>query len=151
MSTPEITFALGLKPAAAVEWLKAKGVTAENYRNLTASEIAKVYTIARISDLEMLNDIKQSMITAADNAQSYQNWRKDILQHLQNKGWLHPNGHNGKDIIDPQTGEVFGAPRRPRLPRRPAGAATAALAAAWLACGAGLRFCQPGAACKWYL
>lgn len=112
MSTPEITFALGLKPAAAVEWLKAKGVTAENYRNLTASEIAKVYTIARISDLEMLNDIKQSMITAADNGQSYQNWRKDILQHLQNKGWLHPNGHNGKDIIDPQTGEVFGAPRR---------------------------------------
>ena len=33
-----------------------------------------------------------------------------------------------------------------RATRRPAGAATAALAAAWLACGAGLRFCQPGAA-----
>lgn len=109
---PSIKFALGLKPEAAIEWLKAKGVTAESYRNLTASEIAKVYTIARISDLEMLNDIKQSMITAADNGQSYQNWRKDILQHLQNKGWLHPNGHNGKEIIDPATGEVFGSPRR---------------------------------------
>lgn len=105
-------FALGLKPEKAIEWLQAKGVTAESYRNLTASEIAKVYTIARITDLEMLNDIKQSMVKAADEGQSFQHWRKDILQHLQNKGWLHPNGHNGKEIIDPATGEVFGAPRR---------------------------------------
>ncbi|MFV2030603.1 phage minor head protein [Neisseria sp. S1] len=109
---PSINFALGLKPAKAIEWLKAKNVTAENYRNLTASEIAKVYTIARMTDLDMLHDIKQSMITAKENGLSYQDWRKDILQHLQNKGWLHPNGHNGQDIIDPKTGEVFGPPRR---------------------------------------
>ncbi|UOO77323.1 minor capsid protein [Neisseria sp. Dent CA1/247] len=109
---PSIKFALGLKPAKAIEWLQAKGVTAESYRNLTASEIAKVYTIARITDLDMLNDIKQSMIKAADSGQAFADWRKDILQHLQNKGWLHPNGHNGQDIIDPKTGEVFGTPRR---------------------------------------
>ncbi|UOO81177.1 minor capsid protein [Uruburuella testudinis] len=112
MRAPEIKFALGLKPAAAIEWLKAKGITAESYRNLTASEIAKVYTIARMSDLDMLNDIKQSMVKSADSGQSFNAWKKDILQHLQNKGWLHPNGHNGKDIIDPGTGEVFGSPRR---------------------------------------
>lgn len=109
---PSIKFALGLKPAKAIEWLQAKGVTTESYRNLTASEIAKVYTIARITDLDMLNDIKQSMIKAADNGQAFADWRKDILQHLQNKGWLHPNGHDGKVIIDPTSGEVFGAPRR---------------------------------------
>nr|DAK44694.1 MAG TPA: minor capsid component [Caudoviricetes sp.] len=109
---PSIKFALGLKPAKAIEWLQAKGVTAESYRNLTASEIAKVYTIARITDLDMLNDIKQSMIKAADNGQAFADWHKDILQHLQNKGWLHPNGHDGKVIIDPTSGEVFGAPRR---------------------------------------
>ena len=107
-----MNFALGLKPEKAIAWLKAKGVTAQSYRNLTASEIAKVYSIAHITDLEMLNDIKQSMVKAADAGQSFQHWRKDILQHLQNKGWLHPNGHNGKEIIDPNTGEVFGAPRR---------------------------------------
>lgn len=109
---PKISFALGLKPAKAIEWLKAKGVTAESYRNLTPSEIAKVYTIARITDLDMLNDIKQSMVAAADKGQPFEQWRAGILQHLQNKGWLHPNGHNGHDIIDPKTGEVFGAPRR---------------------------------------
>ena len=54
----------------------------------------------------------QSMIKAADNGQAFADWRKDILQHLQNKGWLHPNGHDGKVIIDPTSGEVFGAPRR---------------------------------------
>lgn len=109
---PKLSFALGLKPEKAIEWLKAKGVTADSYRNLTASEIAKVYTIARMTDLDMLNDIKQSMIKAAEGGQAFADWRKGILQHLQNKGWLHPNGHNGQDIIDPKTGEVFGAPRR---------------------------------------
>lgn len=109
---PKINFALGLAPEKAIEWLKTKQVTAENYRNLTDSEIAKVYTIARMTDLDMLNDIKQSMIKAASDGQSYADWHKDILQHLQNKGWLHHNGHDGKVIIDPTSGEVFGAPRR---------------------------------------
>lgn len=108
----KINFVLGLAPEKAVEWLKTKQVTAESYRNLTASEIAKVYTIARMTDLDMLNDIKQSMVKAASDGQSYNDWLKDILQHLQNKGWLHPNGHDGKVIIDPGSGEVFGAPRR---------------------------------------
>lgn len=109
---PKINFALGLPPGKAIEWLKTKQVTAENYRNLTASEIAKVYTIARMTDLDMLNDIKQSMVKAASDGQSYSDWNKNLLQHLQNKGWLHPNGHDGKVIIDPNSGEVFGAPRR---------------------------------------
>lgn len=109
---PKINFALGLPPEKAIAWLKTKQVSAENYRNLTASEIAKVYTIARMTDLDMLNDIKQSMGKAASDGQSFADWNKGILQHLQNKGWLHPNGHDGKVIIDPNSGEVFGAPRR---------------------------------------
>ncbi|MRN38941.1 phage head morphogenesis protein [Neisseria sp. N95_16] len=109
---PKINFALGSAPEKAIEWLKTKQVTAENYRNLTDSEIAKVYTIARMTDLDMLNDIKQSMVKAASDGQSFADWNKGILQHLQNKGWLHPNGHDGKVIIDPTSGEVFGAPRR---------------------------------------
>lgn len=107
---PNINFALGLPPEKAIEWLKTKQITAENYRNLTASEIAKVYTIVRMTDLDMLNDIKQSMVKAASDGQSYADWNKNLLQHLQNKGWLHPNGHDGKVIIDPNSGEVFGAP-----------------------------------------
>ena len=112
MPHPDIKFALGLTPQKAVEWLKLKQVTAQGYRHLTPSEIAKVYTIARITSLDMLNDIKESMVVAAQTGQSFHGWRAGILQLLQNKGWLHPNGRNGKDIIDPETGEVFGSPRR---------------------------------------
>lgn len=109
---PNINFALDLPPKKAIEWLKTKQVTAENYRHLTPSEIAKVYTIARMTDLDMLNDIKQGMVQAAEQGKSFHAWKKELLQHLANKGWLHPNGHNGKEIIDPKTGEVFGTPRR---------------------------------------
>lgn len=108
----KISFAFGGKPEAAIEWLKVKKVSTENYRHLTPSEIAKVYTIARISDLDMLNDIKQGMIRAAENGQSLHSWKKELLNHLAAKGWLHPNGHNGKEITDPNTGEIFGTPRR---------------------------------------
>ena len=107
-----IKFAFGLPPKKAIEWLKAKGISAENYRNLTESELAKVYTIARMTDLDMLNDIKQSMIQAAEQGKAFSAWKKDVLQHMANKGWIHPNGHDGKEIIDPKTGEVFGTPRR---------------------------------------
>lgn len=112
MPAPDLGFALSLPPKKAIEWLESKKVTAESYRNLTASEIAKVYTVARMTDLDMLNDIKTSMVESAKSGQSYDDWRKGILNLLSGKGWLHPNGHNGKDIIDPTTGEVFGAPRR---------------------------------------
>ena len=109
---PNINFVLDLPPKKAIEWLKTKKVTAENYRNLTESEIAKVYTIAKMTDLDMLQDIKSSLIAAAEQGKPFAAWKKDLLQHLANKGWLHPNGHNGKEIIDPKTGEIFGTPRR---------------------------------------
>ncbi len=108
----DIKFVFGLPPKKAIEWLKTKHVTAENYRNLTESELAKVYTIARMTDLDMLNDIKQGMVRAAENGMPFHAWQKSLLQHMADKGWLHPNGHNGTEIIDPKTGEVFGAPRR---------------------------------------
>lgn len=108
----KISFALNLPPKKAIEWLKTKQVTAESYRNLTASEIAKLYTIARITDLDMLQDIKSCMIAAAEQGKPFAEWKNELLQHMANKGWLHPNGHNGREIIDPNTGEIFGTPRR---------------------------------------
>lgn len=108
----KVNFALGLKPQKAIEWLQAKGVTAENYRNLTASEMAKVYSIARMTDLDMLNDMKQSMVKAADEGVPFGQFKKDLLQHMQNKGWLHQDSKGKPEIIDPGTGEVFGSPRR---------------------------------------
>ena len=125
---PNINFVLDLPPKKAIEWLKTKKMTAENYRNLTESEIAKVYTIAKMTDLDMLQDIKSSLIAAAEQGKPFAAWKKDLLQHLANKGWLHPNGHNGKDIIDPKTGEIFGSatdigihsiPRRWRISTAP--------------------------------
>lgn len=108
----DIDFVLNLPPQQAIDWLKSRQPTAENYRNLTASELAKAHTVARMTDLDMLQDIKSSMIRAAEQGKPFAAWQKELLQHMADKGWLHPNGHNGTDIIDPKTGEIFGPPRR---------------------------------------
>lgn len=73
---PNINFVLDLPPKKAIEWLKTKKVTAENYRNLTESEIAKVYTIAKMTDLDMLQDIKSSLIAAAEQGKPFAAWKK---------------------------------------------------------------------------
>jgi SPP1 gp7 family putative phage head morphogenesis protein len=109
---PEFNFVLGLPPAKVIEWLQAKGVTTQNYRQLTASEIAKVYTIARISDLDMLQTIKAEMVKSAQTGTAFDGFKRELLDKMQQAGWLHPDGNGGREIIDPESGEVFGAPRR---------------------------------------
>ena len=108
----KLEFAFGLAPAKAIEWLEKKGVTDKNYREMTASEIAKSYSIARMTDLDMMQSIKDAMVQAAKDGVPYAEFKKNVLNHMQTAGWVHPDGSGGKQIIDPGTGEVFGAPRR---------------------------------------
>lgn len=108
----KLEFAFGLAPTKAIEWLEKKGVTNKNYREMTASEIAKSYTIARMTDLDMMQSIKDAMVQAAKDGVPYAEFKKNVLNHMQTAGWVHPDGSGGKQIIDPGTGEVFGAPRR---------------------------------------
>ncbi|WP_066568061.1 phage minor head protein [Snodgrassella sp. CFCC 13594] len=109
---PKLSFALDLPPTKAIDWLKAKGVTTQSYRELTASELAKVVTVSRITDLDMLQSIKDAMVKSAAEGTPFSTFKKELLNHMQTAGWLHPDGNGGKEIIDPKSGEVYGAPRR---------------------------------------
>lgn len=109
---PAINFSLKLPPQKAIEWLEKKGVTVKNYREMTDSELAKSMTIARISDLDMLQSIKNALTESAKNGVPYAQFKRDVLQHMQAAGWLHKGESEKLEIIDPETGEVFGSPRR---------------------------------------
>ena len=60
----------------------------------------KTFTIAKITQIDLLYDIKESLQKALAKGQSFNAWKKDIAPTLQKAGWL------GKtQVINPTTKE----------------------------------------------
>lgn len=113
-------FAIGMEPTEAIEFLRQKKMLAGKVfvKDLQDSALARATTIARLSSLEMTNDIYQSLETAMREGKGFNQWKKDLLGDFERKGWIFGKDKNisrGKDgnlLADPQTGEYFGTPRR---------------------------------------
>jgi SPP1 gp7 family putative phage head morphogenesis protein len=112
MLMAKTAFALNLPPEKAIKWLEDQGVSIQNRREMSPEEAAKVITVARISNLDMMQNIKTALVDSAKNGTPYAQFKKDILSHMQAAGWVHKDENGQPEIIDPDTGEVFGSPRR---------------------------------------
>lgn len=104
-------FALGLTPQKAIDWFAKKQISTANYRDLTAAEHAKSFTVAGMSNLDMLSELKTSLDNAVANGTPYNAWKKDIFKHLKSKGWV-KSVDGVTEIFDPETGEYFGGSHR---------------------------------------
>ena len=119
MSKP-LSFLFGLEPTQAIEFLHNKKLLATKVfkKSLHDSAIARATTIARLSSLEMTNDIYKSMEVAKKEGKSFTQWKKDLVSEFEKKGWVFghdksiSHGIDGKLLADPKTGEYFGTPRR---------------------------------------
>ncbi|HII3712212.1 TPA: phage minor head protein [Pasteurella multocida] len=119
MSKP-LSFLFGLEPTQAIEFLHNKKLLATKVfkKSLHDSAIARATTIARLSSLEMTNDIYKSMEVAKKEGKSFTQWKKDLVSEFEKKGWVFGHdksisrGIDGKLLADPKTGEYFGTPRR---------------------------------------
>ena len=107
-----INFILGQPPKKAIEWLQSRGVSVKNYRQMAPHELAKALTIARISDLDMLQSINNELINSAQKGLPYAEFKKAVMDHFYAAGWVHKGERGQAEIIDINTGEVFGSPRR---------------------------------------
>lgn len=105
-------FALNMPPEKAIKWLEQQGVSIQSRSSMNPEDAAKVITVARISNLDMMQSIKTALIDSAKNGTTYAQFKKDILSHMQAAGWLHKDENGKPEIIDPDSGEVFGSPRR---------------------------------------
>jgi SPP1 gp7 family putative phage head morphogenesis protein len=112
MLMAKTAFALNLPPEKAIKWLEDQGVSIQNRREMSPEEAAKVITVARIANLDMLQNIKTALVDSAKNGTPFAQFKKDILSHMQAAGWVHKDENGQPEIIDPDTGEVFGSPRR---------------------------------------
>lgn len=110
---PNLSFALGLPPKKAIEFLKTKKAFLDHIdeKGLMESARAKAARIANLSSLEMMKDIYQSLIEAQQQGQPFGEWQKGIFEHFKKKGWI-AGYDKGYLLADPKTGEYFGTPRR---------------------------------------
>jgi len=97
-----VAFSFKKTPEAAKAYLKSKGFKLTfNYAEMIGKEHHKSFTVAKVTRVDLLNDIFTSLNEAMQTTETFKDWQARIKPTLQKKGWY---GH--KEAIDPKTGEI---------------------------------------------
>lgn len=72
-----------------------------NYQELQKEAHNKSFTVAKVTRMDLLNDIHSSLQTALKDGKHFKEWKKEIIPTLEKKGWW-----GEKDITNPVTGEI---------------------------------------------
>lgn len=107
---------VSLPPAEAVEYFRRKGVEPEGFdwRDVYAEEHARVFTVAKAMQLDVLTDIHAAVEEAIAEGTTFEQFKRELTPTLQEKGWW------GRKVMkDPKTGEErevqLGSPRRLKI------------------------------------
>lgn len=117
----DLIAAFNMPHEAAVLFLQSKGlVVTDSWRDLWQAAHARAFTVARSAGFDVLADIREALVEALNQGDSYKEFSKKLTPILQAKGWW------GK-AIDLETGEIIkmyegstrpvmlGSPRRLKL------------------------------------
>ena len=97
-----VKFPFNLEPKVALKYLRNKGFKLSfDYDELQKTAHHKSFTVAKITRMDILNDVFNSMHKAMKSGQSFKDFQKGLKPTLQKKGWW-----GLKDIVNPKTGEV---------------------------------------------
>ncbi len=96
-----VSFDFNLPPEENIKALKAKKPKLSfNYDEVMHEAHLKAFTIAKVTKLDLLSDIQDSLLKAQSEGKSFEVWKKEIKPTLAKKGWL------GKvEVINDKTGE----------------------------------------------
>ena len=97
-----VAFDFNLEPKQAVDYLSGKGFKLTfDYEEMAEAAHHQAFTVAKVTRVDLLNDIFTSLNTALKEGQSFKDWQTNIEPTLKKKGWW------GKtEVVDPKTGEV---------------------------------------------
>jgi len=91
-----------LPPKEAIKYLEKKGYKLTfDYHEMIKEAHHKAFTVAKVQRLDLLSDIKESILQAQKEGLSFSKWQKNIKPILIKKGWW-----GEVDAIDKKTGEV---------------------------------------------
>ena len=102
-------------PRGAVDYIKRKKLKVTfDSGDVWPDEHASIFTSAKVTELDILSDLKSSLQKALEEGQSWSSWRRDLRQNLADKGWW-----GRREVVDQRTGEVgevdLSSPARLRL------------------------------------
>jgi len=105
-------FTTGPVPQEALDYLQAKKLKVGfDYRDVWREEHAGAFTVAKMTQLDMLSDMRDSLAGALKNGTTLREWAKQVTPELQKRGWW-----GVQRAVDPLTGQVgrvqLGSPRR---------------------------------------
>ena len=104
MSNPvnPITFDWALPPKDSIKYLQSKGFKLSfNYDKLKHSQHHKYFTVAKVTRMDLLKDIFDSLLQAQKSGVAFEQWKKDLIPTLKEYGWW-----GEVDLTNPKTGEV---------------------------------------------
>lgn len=88
-------------PDQIIDYFKSKKPELHfDYDEIMHSAHNKAFTVAKITRLDLVSDIQESLISAMKNGEDFKTWKKNITPTLEQKGWF------GKtEVMNPSTGE----------------------------------------------
>jgi SPP1 gp7 family putative phage head morphogenesis protein len=100
VSDIDLAYAIGLKPEKAIEYFKAKGFAFSwDWQEIWQEAHARAFTVAKVTRLDILQDIRDGLQEALDNGITYQEFAKAIKPSLKAKGWW-------GEVVNEATGEI---------------------------------------------
>ncbi|MCG9496209.1 phage head morphogenesis protein [Acinetobacter pittii] len=110
---PELNALFNLPPNDAIDYLKSKGFKIGwDWHETLDDAHSRAFTVAKVARIDLLQDIRSSLVTAMEKGQTLEQWKASITPTLQAKGWW-----GKKTVINPEGREQevqLGSPRRLR-------------------------------------
>lgn len=111
----DLAYAMTLPPAEAVAYFQKKGVqVSENWYDLLGIVRDRVFTVAGVAKLDVLQAIKDALDKALAENLGFADFKKQLVPILQAKGWW-----GREETVDTGTGEItqvqLGSPFRLKL------------------------------------
>jgi len=97
-----VSFDFGMTPKEAIEYLQSKGYELTfNYDDIIEEAHHRSFTVAKITKLDLLEDIHTALLEAMESGTGFNEFKKQIQPVLQEKGWW-----GEVEVVNEETGEV---------------------------------------------
>lgn len=112
MASSSLNRVFNLPPEEIIKYFESKGLkTSFDWHEVYADAHARAFSVAKMTDIELLSDTKKLLEKALKEGKSYSSFKKEAQELFNKKGWT-----GFKEIKDPKTGETktveLGTPSR---------------------------------------